>query len=68
MALCWNVFQLNGKYGFLFDVVKQESTFKRSYISMLFLYVNGMLTTPNELRNMYQPNHILSLHIKHLSV
>jgi hypothetical protein len=26
--------------------------YTRIYISMLFLYMNGMLTTPNEIRNM----------------
>jgi hypothetical protein len=28
--------------------------YERSYISMVYLYMNGMLTMPNELRNMYE--------------
>jgi hypothetical protein len=49
-------FPLIGKYGCLFDaVVKQELICTHEIKSpMLFLYMNGMFTTPNEIRNTYE--------------
>jgi hypothetical protein len=47
-------------YCFMDDWLSMDDVYRRSYISMLFLYMNGMLTTPYEIRNIYAQEYCAS--------
>jgi hypothetical protein len=75
MVLWWNVFQLIGKYGFLFDVMKQESMFTREvtfpcYFCIWMVCVLRRMNLEIKSKSViyYIETIFLSLHIKRLSV